>query len=281
MAHNIGYVSSPVALRDPARHARLDPRAAFFANWRRGLDNANVDLLCAEMSRLAYADRATVRAALGRPGFKSVDFIGGDGLLARLRYRGTQAFVARNDEGITILAFRGTQPTRIEDLLADFRFRLKPWPGSAARVHAGFRSCYLAVSSLVHQLLATPAPDGDERPQTLLLTGHSLGGALATLAAADLKASGVDVSAVVTFGSPLVGDASLGEAPRRHRGAALRRLLRPHRTGAAGAARPPARARAARRPHPPPLASGLLRGSRRAAPRQAGEQALLSQRRGA
>ena len=48
MAHNIGYVSSPVAVHDPARHARLDPRAAFFANWRRGLDNANVDLLCAE-----------------------------------------------------------------------------------------------------------------------------------------------------------------------------------------------------------------------------------------
>ena len=59
MAHEIGYVPSRLALYKPARHAQVDPRAAFFANWDRERDNARLDLLCAEMSRLAYADRET------------------------------------------------------------------------------------------------------------------------------------------------------------------------------------------------------------------------------
>jgi len=212
MAHEIGYVPSRLALYKPARHAKVDPRAAFFANWDRERDNANVDLLCAEMSRLAYADCPTVGESLKRPGFASVDFIGGDGPWARLRYRGTQGFVARNAEGVTILAFRGTESHRFEDVLADLRLRLKPWPGSAARVHAGFRSCYLAVRRRVRALLAATSPEhGGERPRTLFITGHSLGGALAVLSAADLKASGVEIAGVVTFGSPLVGDAGLAD----------------------------------------------------------------------
>lgn len=38
-------------------------------------------------------------------------------------------------------------------------------------------------------------------------TGHSLGGALSTLAALDMKTGGLNIGAVITFGSPRIGDA--------------------------------------------------------------------------
>ena len=40
----------------------------------------------------------------------------------------------------------------------------------------------------------------------MLLTGHGLGGAYATLAATHLMAVGVQVDDIYTFGSPRVGD---------------------------------------------------------------------------
>ncbi|HXT21480.1 MAG TPA: patatin-like phospholipase family protein [Thermoanaerobaculia bacterium] len=209
MAHSIGYVTSKEALIDPAAHAAHDPAAAFFANWDPAVDNAlrGGDLLCAEMSRLAYADRATVRECLRCAGFRSVEFFGGEGLLARLRFRGTEGFVARDRSGVVVLAFRGTESKRPEDLLADADFRQKPWPESPARVHASFRRCYLAVRTRVRKLVTAPGA-GDAKPPQLFITGHSLGGAVATLAAADLSSLGTKVAGLVTFGSPLVGDAA-------------------------------------------------------------------------
>jgi len=78
------------------------------------------------------------------------------------------------------------------------------------RVHKGFFSAYkrimFAVVSAVSELFATGEFD------TLLVTGHSLGGAVAMLAALDIVrscASVLDRSqvAVYTFGSPKVGNA--------------------------------------------------------------------------
>ncbi|HET9765615.1 MAG TPA: lipase family protein, partial [Thermoanaerobaculia bacterium] len=210
MAPRIGYVDSSQAVFDPAAHAAAHPPAAFFANWDPAVDNDahDHDLLCAELSRLAYADEATVRDALRCPSFTTVDFIGGDGLKARVATLGTQGFVATNPaSGLTVVAFRGTESGKIDDLVTDARASQRPWPESTARVHAGFLDCYLRVRLRVADLVAaqTGGAAPAQRRGTLLLTGHSLGGALATLAAIDLQPT-----AVVTFGSPLVGDAALG-----------------------------------------------------------------------
>jgi lipase (class 3)/patatin-like phospholipase len=210
MAPRIGYVDSSQAVFDPAAHAAAHPPAAFFANWDPAVDNdaCDHDLLCAELSRLAYADEATVRDALRCPGFTTVDFVGGDGIKARVATLGTQGFVATNPaSGLTVVAFRGTESGKIDDLVTDARASQRPWPESAARVHTGFLDCYMRVRLRVADLVATQSGGAAPaaRRGTLLLTGHSLGGALATLAAIDLQPS-----AVVTFGSPLVGDAALG-----------------------------------------------------------------------
>ena len=105
----------------------------------------------------------------------------------------------------TVIAFRGTASLR--DWLTDAEFPLRPLPGSPGRVHAGFLT---AIDSILPDLLAFLAPPKAQSPEPkaspVFLTGHSLGGALAVLAAWYLQAQGLPVHSVYTFGQPRVGD---------------------------------------------------------------------------
>ncbi|MFC4158668.1 lipase family protein [Chitinimonas lacunae] len=72
------------------------------------------------------------------------------------------------------------------------------------RVHTGFRSAYQEMRDEVRAALAVD--DGDK---PLWLTGHSLGGALALLTAADCHCGAVaEVEGVYVFGAPRVGNAA-------------------------------------------------------------------------
>ena len=75
----------------------------------------------------------------------------------------------------------------------------------------GFQDAYLTVNSAVIQWLKKMATSNESRPFRLHIAGHSLGGALATLAAVDLMQRGWQVAAVVTFGSPKVGQRQFRE----------------------------------------------------------------------
>ena len=79
------------------------------------------------------------------------------------------------------------------------------------RVHRGFQEAYEAV----HPRLLAWLEASDARSQELVLAGHSLGGALSTLAAVKLQHLGWRVSAVVTFGSPRVGHEGFKELYQR------------------------------------------------------------------
>jgi hypothetical protein len=81
-------------------------------------------------------------------------------------------------------------------LLTDANALLTPWPESAGLVHAGFAAAMRAVLPELRRWLE-PQPCAGK----LLVTGHSLGAALATLAASVLQPS-----LTVTLGSPRVGD---------------------------------------------------------------------------
>ncbi|MCI0539926.1 MAG: lipase family protein [Verrucomicrobiales bacterium] len=187
MAKQYAYNTSTDALLHPAKSA------VFFDGWQ-SADYENHDLLCAEMSRLAYASQDVVRKALEAK-FTSVDFIGGDDLSARVKTGGTQGFIARcHKPGVTILSFRGTESDSPEDVITDLLTLPVPSQWNNCRVHGGFADRYRRVGVAVKSALVKI-----EGP--LLITGHSLGAALATLAAVEARPL-----KLITFGSPLVGD---------------------------------------------------------------------------
>ncbi len=113
-----------------------------------------------------------------------------------------------------VVAFRGTLPIDTTDW-NDFIESVKDWaddaqaefvtvPYAPGSVHGGFSASLQSLwSSLVAavqaQLTATPLP--------VVVTGHSKGGALATLAAIRLRSEAVATPAgVYTYGSPRVGN---------------------------------------------------------------------------
>jgi hypothetical protein len=189
MARKYPYDDSAEALLRPAS------RQPFFEDWT-DKDTDNEDLLCAEMARLAYANEATVAERLRIPGFALERWFGADAFLNRIATRGTDGFVARHPgKRITVVAFRGTEATSPEDLFVDLLTGFVAWGGGS--VHRGFAMAYDPIRPKLADAL-------ERREPTLLITGHSLGAALATLAAAEHR----DRSPrLVTFGSPRVGDA--------------------------------------------------------------------------
>jgi triacylglycerol lipase len=109
---------------------------------------------------------------------------------------GTEVYVAWNASAV-IVAFRGTQPDQPIDVWTDVDVVQTSWMHGGERVHQGFRQ---ALNDRVWRAITArlEALNGHR----VWLTGHSLGGALATLAADRLR----DVAGVYTFGSPRVGD---------------------------------------------------------------------------
>lgn len=185
MARRYPYDTSVGALLHPAQGA------VFFEAWDPARDSANRDLLCAEVSRLAYAPEPIVRQSLATIDFRLETWLGG-----RAEARGTDGFVATSAGGaLAIVAFRGTETGKLDDLISDVNVLPAEWGDGAARVHAGFLRAFSPVREAVR---AAVAGRGE-----VIFTGHSLGAALATLAAADHRER---QPALITFGSPRVGD---------------------------------------------------------------------------
>jgi pimeloyl-ACP methyl ester carboxylesterase len=188
MAHKYQYGKSAQRLYFPAE------APPFFETWEPA-DTADHDLLCAEMSRLAYADKGKATTALASVGFTMRLWMGGETPQERQRTLGTDGFVATHADGTTVLAFRGTESNKPEDLLADGFATAGPWVKSGL-VHEGFARSYEAVRGDINEALRG-------HQGTLLVTGHSLGAGLATLAAAEHAER---TSRLITFGAPRVGD---------------------------------------------------------------------------
>jgi triacylglycerol lipase len=143
----------------------------------------------ADAALLAYWPPEQVPATFARAGFIHTQFFS---------QGSTQCYVASKPDA-AIVAFRGTEATHLEDALADAVAKLTPWDGPGL-VHHGFLSALDAVwSPLSAHLVSLGA-----RP--VWFTGHSLGAALATLAAWRwLRQSGAPPP-LYTIGSPTVGD---------------------------------------------------------------------------
>ena len=99
-----------------------------------------------------------------------------------------------------IIAFRGSKS--LQNWLTDAQFwrRQIGATGEGGEVHHGFLDAHESIiGDLVKHLLA-----GHCKP--IFVTGHSLGGALAILAALELKRQGFAIAQVYTFGQPRVGN---------------------------------------------------------------------------
>ena len=119
-------------------------------------------------------------------------------LVKPLSVNATQAYVASNDE-FAVLAFRGTEADRMKDIRADAKATQTTYP-TGGRVHSGFMQQYDDISVQ----LETALDDDEVKGKPLFITGHSLGGAVATIAARKLDAER-RIAACYTFGSPRVG----------------------------------------------------------------------------
>lgn len=100
-----------------------------------------------------------------------------------------------------VLAFRGS--SSIRNFIADLNFAYVDFGCSGCSAHAGFATAWAEPRSAV--LAALKAATAQYPSYKLVITGHSLGGAVATLAAADLRSQGYAAD-LYTYGSPRVGN---------------------------------------------------------------------------
>ena len=108
---------------------------------------------------------------------------------------GVAQAILHNTDRALVVAFRGTEPTQINDDLADLELGPLTVPGLGL-VHQGF----WAAASRIAPIVADRAGD-----LPLYLTGHSLGGAIAIALAAYRRLNDTPTQGVITFGAPRVG----------------------------------------------------------------------------
>lgn len=112
---------------------------------------------------------------------------------------GTQAVLLKDDKYI-YLGFRGTEATSIKDIKSDAK-AVRMTCETGGNIHAGFHDAF----NLVYLEISQSLGKDEYKNMPLFITGHSLGGALATVAAKKLAHTG-GIAACYTFGSPRVGD---------------------------------------------------------------------------
>lgn len=164
----------------------------------------------------------------------------------------TQAFVLRDknlDRDMIVVAFRGTEPFNSDDWCSDFDVSWYELPGMG-KIHSGFMKALGLQKNLgwPREISSSDSGDGNHRLPTAyyflreklrallcedgqaryIVTGHSLGGALAVLFLAILGLHEETellerLEGVYTFGQPRVGDSKFGKF--------MQKIMREHGIG--------------------------------------------------
>lgn len=172
-----------------ARYGRTDviPSFAFGFDENAAHHTLENAMTLADMAHLAYFKPAYIEKQLkawGYDSFRWVENLETD----------TQVFVAGKG-GHLVVCFRGTSSGK--DALVDLNFFKTEAYGGRGKVHRGFHraldSVWTQVQTAVDELGAK---------KKLFITGHSLGAALAQLAAHRFALNGYDVAHVYVYGSP-------------------------------------------------------------------------------
>ncbi len=146
-------------------------------------------LFFAETAMISYLVDVEAHQAAGILGFDEASYIDRGG---------AQAYVFANSTD-RVVACRGTEPNEWNDIKADAN-AFRDAAETVGRVHRGFKREVDDLWPLIREHLVD---DG----KSLWFTGHSLGGALATICARRCKLDTMPVTPVEvhTFGSPRVG----------------------------------------------------------------------------
>lgn len=201
-----GTAAPPTATRSGALAPDYWPALLARGQWS-ALDPTaqpcTVLLRMAQLSAIAYRRQEDVATAFERLGLAAPIWLDDGG--------STQGFVTRWGDDL-VVAYRGTEVGELNDLVTDIRCAFVPAPSwlakadPAPRVHMGFLHALGGVRDKVTEAFATGTAE-----TRIWFTGHSLGGALASLNF--IAALGMPELArrvrLCTFGAPRVGDSTL------------------------------------------------------------------------
>jgi len=179
--------------------------------WRTGDDAGAFDirtaLFMAAVCEQAYVQYYNPAGMFLMPlGYRSVGSFKAQAYESKPEYFG---FLIESDRA-AVLSFRGTGSAM--DWVSDFISQQVSFrPGKPQCLsHKGFTDIYSSCREDIRSLVQASDPD-----KQLFITGHSLGGALATLAAFDMALNDEREPIVYTFGAPRVGDPKFARAYNR------------------------------------------------------------------
>ncbi len=143
-------------------------------------------------SQLAYEPDDDIKKQAKTWGFADVEPIHAESMAA---------FVASDDD-VLLVAFCGTNGTK--DWISNLN--AYPSPYQTGHIHKGFHEGFLSLKSKLGKEIERQKKDS----QKVWVTGHSLGGALATVFLLEYgDATDLDIAGAITFGQPMVVDEAL------------------------------------------------------------------------
>ena len=121
----------------------------------------------------------------------------------------TQGFVATRDKAIYVV-WRGSESKK--DFQNDASIDKVPFLNDGEKVHIGFKSCWESVVGDTYDAIDTALENLQGETTDIVVCGHSLGGAVATLYAHSIKKHYPHYNVkCVTIGSPRVGNKTFKE----------------------------------------------------------------------
>lgn len=184
----ISYDPSFSALMSPETGDTVFVRGVEYSRLQIGVESARLAYFCLERSDSEYR---RLKEALARIDFDSP-----------YRFRdattGTEGFATkRTSDGAAIISIRGSNPCNLNNIVTNMSAGCVSWSEAAGYCHAGFAAAARAMLPQIRQWLERELVDA----RHVILTGHSLGAAVATLIA-----SVIQPGLLVSLGSPRVGD---------------------------------------------------------------------------
>jgi hypothetical protein len=243
--------SGVVELRPPREATKDEDHGPVFPQLGKKLADAQrhpdceISYVFATCCGFAYAEDATLPVVLERLGLEGHRCVKVERKVDALCICSTAYIVQSSDGEVVIVCYRGTQALNPLSWITDARLRtpsirigFDDGLGSF-RIHGGFHRNMRATKSEVMYYLwkalrgesitgdaeGEAQGEGERKPgpmKVLYITGHSLGGAMATLLAEELLTTdsyrdiACSLRAVYTFGQPIVGNPDFADAYDRN-----------------------------------------------------------------